>query len=45
MESIHVMCGSRKYGEGGVNLPNFPVGGGGGGCHHREIFPEGCRDA
>ena len=50
------MCGSRKYpyppphgrdrifqGEGGVNLPNFPVGSGGG--HHREIFPEGSRDA
>ena len=33
-------------GEGGVNLPNFPVGsGGGGGGHHREIFPEGSRDA
>ena len=46
MESIHVICGSRKYpyppppthgrdrifqGEGGVNLPNFPVGSGGGG--------------
>ena len=60
MESIHVMCGSRKYpypppshgrdrifqGEGGVNLPNFPVGSGegGGGGHHREIFPEGSRD-
>ena len=29
-------------GEGGVNLPNFPVGRGG---HHREIFPEGSRDA
>ena len=27
----------------GVNLPNFPVGRGGG--HHREIFPEGSRDA
>ena len=26
----------------GVNLPNFPVGRGG---HHREIFPEGSRDA
>ena len=28
---------------GGVNLPNFPVGRWGG--HHREIFPEGSRDA
>ena len=28
---------------GGVNLPNFPVGRGGG--HHREIFPEGSCDA
>ena len=51
------MCGSRKYpyspppqrkgsdfpGGRGVNLPNFPVGRGGG--HHREIFPEGSRDA
>ena len=28
------------------NLPNFPVDrGGGGGGHHREIFPEGSRDA
>ena len=31
-------------GEGRVNLPNFPVGRGGGG-HPREIFPEGSRDA
>ena len=49
------MCGSRKYpypptegvrfstGEGGVNLPNFPVGSEGG--HHMEIFPEGSHDA
>ena len=50
------MCDSRKYpyhphgrdrilqggGGGGVNVPNFPVGRGG---HHREIFPEGSRDA
>ena len=48
------LCGSRKYpypptegigfsrGEGGVNLPNFPVGRG---DQHREIFPEGSRDA
>ena len=46
------MCGSRKYPyptlyrrdriyQGGVNLPNFPVGTGG---HHRQIFPEGSRD-
>ena len=27
---------------GGINLPNFPVGRGG---HHKEIFPEGSRDA
>ena len=38
MESIHVMCGSRKYGEGGVNLPNFPVGGGGGGVTIGKYF-------
>ena len=29
-------------GRGGVNLPNFPVGRG---DQHREIFPEGSRDA
>ena len=29
-------------GGGGVNLPNFPKGEAG---HHREIFPEGSRDA
>ena len=34
--------GSDFSGGGGVNLPNFPVGTGG---HHREIFPEGSRDA
>ena len=36
--------GIEFSGGGGVNLPNFPVGRGGGG-HHREIFPEGSRDA
>ena len=29
----------------GVNLPNFPLGRGGGGGHDREIFPEGSGDA
>ena len=37
--------GSDFPGGRGVNLPNFPVGRWGGGGHHREIFPEGSRDA
>ena len=57
LQVSRTLCGARKYpypaprtgsdfprGEGGVNLPNFSVGRGGGG-HHREIFPEGSRDA
>ena len=49
-ENIHYPPPPRPHGRDrifrgwGVNLPNFPVGRGGGG-HHREIFPEGSRDA
>ena len=49
---IYLLYGSRKYPyhplqkgsdfQGGVNLPNLPVGRG---VHHREIFPEGSCDA
>ena len=35
--------GSDFPGGGGVDLPNFSLGRGGG--YHREIFPEGSRDA
>ena len=34
--------GSDFLGGGGVILPNFPVGRG---VHHREIFPQGSREA
>ena len=46
-ENIHIPPHGRdrifQGGRGGVNLPNIPVGRGGG--HHREIFPDGSRDA
>ena len=43
-ENIHnpPWKGSDFPGGRGVNLPNFQ---GGRGVHHREIFPEGSRDA
>ena len=48
-ESIHTtgtegigFCKGGGGGGRGVNVPNVPVGRGG---HHREIFPEGSRDA
>ena len=45
-ENIHTPPPPRKgseFSRGGVNLPNFPVRRGE--DHHREIFPEGSRDA